>query len=100
MNASRRDMLQLAGAGLTAAALSMTGVARAQVQEEADNEPVTIVRKGIDKALEVINVDLLEAEAKTRLSEGVYVFIAHGAGEQWTHSTGFSGDVLGLSRWS
>jgi L-lactate oxidase len=35
------------------------------------------------KALEVINVDLLEAEAKTRLSEGVYVFIAHSAGEQW-----------------
>jgi L-lactate oxidase len=82
MNASRRAMLQWAGAGL-AAAWSMTGVARAQVQEEADNEPVTIVRKGIDKALEVINVDLLEAEAKTRLSEGVYVFIAHSAGEQW-----------------
>jgi L-lactate oxidase len=84
MNASRRDMLQWAGAGLAAAALSMTGVARAQVQEEADNEPVMILRKGIDKALEVINVDLLEAEAKARLSEGVYVFIAHGAGEQWT----------------
>jgi lactate oxidase len=83
MNASRRDMLQWAGAGL-AAAWSMTGVARAQVQEEAENEPVMILRKGIDKGLEVINVDLLEAEAKTRLSEGVYVFIAHGAGEQWT----------------
>jgi lactate oxidase len=43
-----------------------------------------ILRKGIDKALDVINVDLLEADARTRLSEGVYVFIAHGAGEQWT----------------
>ena len=84
MNSSRRELLQLAGAGIAAAALSMAGVARAQVQEEAENEPVTIVRKGIDKAIEVINVDLLEAEAKTRLSEGVYVFIAHGAGEQWT----------------
>jgi lactate oxidase len=78
-------MLQVIGTGLASvAALSMAGVARAQVREEADNEPVTILRKGIDKALDVINVDLLEAEAKTRLSEGVYVFIAHGAGEQWT----------------
>jgi lactate oxidase len=54
------------------------------VREEAENEPLTIVRKGINKELEVINVDLLEVEAKTRLPEGVYVFIAHGAGEQWT----------------
>jgi lactate oxidase len=78
-------MLQLIGTGLASvAALSVAGVARAQVQEEAENEPVMILRKGIDRELEVINVDLLEAEAKTRLSEGVYVFIAHGAGEQWT----------------
>ena len=34
--------------------------------------------------IEVINVDILEAQAKTMLTEGVYVFIAHGAGEQWT----------------
>ena len=57
---------------------------RAQVHEEAENEPVTIVRKGIDKEIDVINVDLLESEAKTRLSEAVYVFIANGAGGQWT----------------
>ncbi len=31
MNASRRDMLQWAGAGLAVAALSVAGVARAQV---------------------------------------------------------------------
>jgi lactate oxidase len=61
----------------------MTWPARAQVREEAENEPVTIVRKGIDKQIEVISVDLLEAEAKTRLPQDVYVFIAHGAGEQW-----------------
>lgn len=42
------------------------------------------MRKGIDKELEVINVDLLEADARRRLPEGVYVFIAHGSGEQWT----------------
>jgi lactate oxidase len=75
-------MLQLAGPGLAIAALSVTRFARAQVQEEAENEPVTIVRKGIDKAIEVINVDLLEAQAKRVVPEGVYVFIAHGAGEQ------------------
>jgi L-lactate oxidase len=84
MISSRREILQWAGAGLAAATWAVAGVAHAQVQEEAENEPVMILRKGIDKALEVINVDLLEAEAKARLSEGVYVFIAHGAGEQWT----------------
>jgi L-lactate oxidase len=62
----------------------MARSARAQVAQEAENEPVTIQRKGIDKYLDVINVDLLEADAKKHLPEGVYVFIAHGAGEQWT----------------
>jgi lactate oxidase len=52
------------------------------VKEEAENEPVTIVRKGIDKQIEVINVDLLEAEARRHLSEVVYVFITYSAGEQ------------------
>jgi lactate oxidase len=85
MTASRRDMLVLAGTGLgLATVLSPRRWALAQVQEEAENEPVTIVRKGIDKYLEVINVDLLEADAKVKLSECVYVFIANGAGEQWT----------------
>jgi lactate oxidase len=78
-------MVRLVGGGLaSAAALSMVRSARAQVDEEAQNEPLTIIRKGIDKDLEVINVDFLEAEAKKSLSEGVYVFISHGAGEQWT----------------
>ena len=83
MKRSRRDMLRFAGAGFVAAAvLSRRGTLWAQVQEEAENEPITLVRKGIDKYLDVINVDLLEAEAKAKLSECVYVFIAHGAGEQ------------------
>jgi lactate oxidase len=78
-------MLRFAGAGLAAAAVvSPRGTLWAQAQEEAENEPVTLVRKGIDKYLEVINVDILEAEAKAKLSECVYVFISHGAGEQWT----------------
>jgi hypothetical protein len=37
------------------------------VSEEAQNEPTTIVPKGIDKHLDVINVDLLEADAKSKL---------------------------------
>ena len=82
---SRREMVQLLGVGTaSAAALSPVRSALAQAQEEAQNDPLTIVRKGIDKELQVISADLLEAEAKTRLSEGVYVFISHGAGEQWT----------------
>jgi L-lactate oxidase len=85
MKSSRREVLRFAGAGFAAAAvLPSHKTLWAQVQEEAEKEPVTLVRKGIDKYLEVINVDLLEAEAKAKLSECVYVFIAHGAGEQWT----------------
>lgn len=77
-------MLQLAGAGASAAALSLARPARAQVAEEAGTAALTITRKGINKDLEVINVDLLEEQARDALSEGVYVFIAHGSGKQWT----------------
>ncbi|MGE3283239.1 MAG: alpha-hydroxy-acid oxidizing protein [Alphaproteobacteria bacterium] len=85
MTASRRETIRFLGAGLAAAAvLPPRQWALAQVQEEAENEPVTLIRKGIDRYLDVVNVDLLEAEARTKLSECVYVFIAHGAGEQWT----------------
>lgn len=76
--------MKLVSAGAAGVALSATGIVRAQVKEEAENESVTIVRKGVDKPLEVINIDLLETEAKRTLSEVVYVFIANGAGEQWT----------------
>jgi lactate oxidase len=78
-------MLQLAGASAAAAAAqSLARPARAQVAEEAGTEALTITRKGINKDLEVINVDLLEEQAKDVLSDGVYVFIAHGSGKQWT----------------
>ncbi|RKK02678.1 alpha-hydroxy-acid oxidizing protein [Pseudoroseomonas wenyumeiae] len=85
MISSRRNVFQIAGAGLASAvALSTAGSARAQVREEASRPSVTIIRKGIDKDLAVINVDLLEEEAKRKLPEGVHVFIANGNGEQWT----------------
>jgi lactate oxidase len=86
METSRRDMLRLVGAGLaSAAALPFIGTARAQVAAEANTEPLNIVRKGIDdKNLQVFNIDLLEAEAKKRYTEGEYVFVANGAGEMWT----------------
>lgn len=79
---SRRRMLRFGGASVLA--LSVPGWLHAQVKEEAENEPVTLLRKGIDKKLDVINVDLLEQQAKAMLTQGVYVFISHDAGEQWT----------------
>ena len=54
------------------------------MKEEAATDPLQITRKGINKDLEVINIDLLEAQAKAALPEGVYVFIANGNGDQWT----------------
>lgn len=82
---SRRNILKVAGAGLAATALAAsTTIARAQVPEEANTEPLNIVRKGIDKAFEVYNIDMLEEQAKNIYNEGTYVFMAHGSGKQWT----------------
>ena len=58
MAASRRDMLRMTGAGLvSAAALSASTLARAQVKEETESDPLTIVRKGIDKAADIGDAD-------------------------------------------
>lgn len=85
MASSRRDILKRgAGVAATAAGWSFFGTAHAQVKEEAGTDPLQITRKGINKDLEVINIDLLEAQAQAALPEGVYVFIANGNGDQWT----------------
>lgn len=85
MASSRRELLTRTGAGLAAVAgWSFIGTAHAQVKEEAGSDPLQITRKGINKDLQIINVDLLEEEAKAALPEGVYVFISHGNGDQWT----------------
>jgi len=84
MEKSRRDMLQRAGAGLAIAALGVNRAAEAQVPEEASSEALTLTRKGIDKSLDVINIDLLEAEAKKKYTDAVYAFVSNGSGRQWT----------------
>jgi lactate oxidase len=85
MLSSRRELLKVVGAGAaTAAAWPLIVAAHAQVAEEAGSAPLEITRKGINKQLQVINIDLLEAQAKAALPEGVYVFISHGNGDQWT----------------
>jgi lactate oxidase len=86
MSSSRRELLKASGAGLAAAAagISFIGAAHAQVAEESGTDPLSITRKGINKDLEVISADILEQQAKAMLPEGVYVFISHGNGEQWT----------------
>jgi hypothetical protein len=49
MPSSRREVPKFAGAGLaSAAALSRPSPLLAHHQEEAENDPVTIIRKGID----------------------------------------------------
>lgn len=83
-NHSRRDMFRLAGAGFATAALAASGMAGAQVPEEANTEALLIERKGINKDISVFNVDLLEEQAKQRYGNGTYVFVSHGSGDQWT----------------
>lgn len=81
---SRRDIFRVAGAGLATAALTSTGLVRAQVPEEANTESLMIERKGINKDITVYNPDLLEDEAKLKYGNGTYVFVSHGSGDQWT----------------
>lgn len=83
-NHTRRDMFRLAGAGLATAALSASGIVRAQLPEEANTEALMIERKGINKDIRVFNIDLLEEDAKLKYGNGTYVFVAHGSGDQWT----------------
>lgn len=83
-NNARRDVFRLAGAGLATAALSATGLVRAQVPEEANTESLMIERKGINKDVRVFSIDLLEEEAKLKYGNGTYVFVSHGSGDQWT----------------
>jgi hypothetical protein len=56
---ARKDMLKLVGAGFaSAAALSAGRSAHAQAAEGAGIDTLSITRKGLNEALEVINVDL------------------------------------------
>jgi L-lactate oxidase len=80
---SRRNMLAFAGVAATALAAAATS-SHAQVPEEANTEPLNIVRKGIDKSFEVFNIDMLEEDARKVYNEGTYAFIAYGSGKQWT----------------
>jgi isopentenyl diphosphate isomerase/L-lactate dehydrogenase-like FMN-dependent dehydrogenase len=84
MDISRRQLLRIAGAGIGAASLGGARTLSAQVPEESNTEALAIMRKGIDKALEVINIDLLEAEARRVYTDAVYAFVANGAGRNWT----------------
>jgi len=70
MISSRRTMLQFAGVASTAA-LSIIGSAKAQVPEEANSPSITIIRKGINKDIRVINTALLEAQAQAVLPQKV-----------------------------
>lgn len=81
-DASRRELFKLAGAGL--AATLAPGVALAQLKAESGSPTLSLERKGIDRALNVINADLLEAEAKKMYTEAVYAFVTQGSGKQWT----------------
>jgi lactate oxidase len=84
VDASRRSLLQLAGAGLAASALGGTRLAHGQVPEESSTEALTLQRKGIDRELQVINIDLLEADAKKVYTDAVYAFVVNGSGKNWT----------------
>ncbi len=72
----------MVGVGLAATLVS--GVAFAQFKVESGSPSISLQRKSIDRALNVINPDLLEAEAKKVYSEAVYTFVTQGSAKQWT----------------
>jgi len=78
---SRRDLFKFAGAGALTASLGTHASAALAQQTQAAiaSQLVTANRK-----LDIVNLALLEAQAKKVYTEAVYAFIAHGAGEQWT----------------
>jgi len=77
-------MFRKAGAGLATAALSASGLVRAQVLEEENTESLVIERKGIDKDIVGFNIDLLPEEVKLKYGNGNFVFVAHSSGYPWT----------------
>lgn len=87
---NRRDLFKLAGASAVAAATT-SAVAQAVTQGAvAPAAPLKnpyerpALTDPVDRKLDVANIDYLEAEARKVWGEGVYAFVAHGAGEQWT----------------
>lgn len=87
----RRDLFKLAGAGALAAAgtsalaqavTQATPASSAAAPKNPHERPA--LTEAVDRKLDVANIDYLEAEARKVWGEGVYVFVAHGAGEQWT----------------
>ncbi|CAG9933301.1 protein of unknown function [Candidatus Nitrotoga arctica] len=76
--------MQWASAGLATAALGTPRTLLVQLLEEARTAALTLVRKGVDRELNVINIDLLELEAKKVYTDAVYAFVANGSGKNWT----------------
>ncbi|HRO60827.1 MAG TPA: alpha-hydroxy acid oxidase [Burkholderiaceae bacterium] len=83
INASRRNALMFASASLAAASLAPRHAA-AQLADEANTAELEIIRKGIDRKLDIFNMDLLEQQARQVYGHGTYVFVANGSGKQWT----------------
>ncbi|HTN66598.1 MAG TPA: hypothetical protein VL051_10495 [Burkholderiaceae bacterium] len=75
-NESRRELFKTVGSGLAATLAS--GVAHAQFKAESVSPSISLQRKGIDLALNVINPDFLEAGAKKNYSEAVHIFVTRG----------------------
>jgi lactate oxidase len=88
MTASRRDLITIAGIGLggLAALSARSNVVFAQDRRINANPPAPDSYKAstAERALQIVNLDLLEAEAKRMLPEAGYVFVSGGSGSEWT----------------
>jgi lactate oxidase len=83
MNISRRELFKLAGTG--AVALAAVGNATAALAQPAAPTPIDYGNASSAEAeLKIVNLDLLEAEAKQILPPGRFAFMG-AAGDGWTY---------------
>lgn len=83
MDISRRSLIQGAGLGLAMAATGMPEAFAAGKSSTSKTVPAALGH-GANKALSIVNFELLQKQAQGVMSEAAYAFIAHAAGDEWT----------------
>ncbi len=85
MNISRRNLMQGAVAGL-AAAMGARAAPASLAEAKAPSASITAaaVAPVVSRSLDIINLDLLQEQARLVMTAGAYAFVAGASGAEWT----------------